>query len=54
MLFDMDCLEYLHAWILDVKGSLGSIRELCISIVLMVMCTGYWVSQVRITELINL
>ena len=49
----MKLLYILQAWILETGLTLGSMPELHIVLVLMVLYTDFWVSQVRITDLIH-
>ena len=43
----------LQAWILETGLSLDSMPELHVALVLMMLYTDFWVSQVGITDLIH-
>ena len=43
----------LQAWILETGLSLGSMPELHVALVLMMLYTNFWMPQVRITDLIH-
>ena len=44
---------HMEAWILETRLSLNSMPELHVVVVLMMLYTDFWMSQVRITDLIH-
>ena len=53
LLFKINFFKILHARIFKAKVSLGSMQEYCNTTILLILYTGYWVSQVCITDLMH-